>query len=66
MTQVLVKDNTLAGKYIAIVSMEDPFIISSGLDPKEVYDEALRKGYPQPLIVYIPEKNMAQIYYLTA
>ena len=62
MAQTLVKDDQSNGKYIAIISMEDPVIISSGVDPKEVYNEAQKKGYPQPLIVYIPEKDMVQIY----
>ncbi len=62
MAQILVKDDQLNGKYITIVSMESPTIISSGADPREVYNEAQQKGYAEPMIVYIPEKNIAQIY----
>ena len=40
MAQILVKDDQLNGKYIAIASMESPAIISSGTDSKEVYNEA--------------------------
>ena len=66
MAQILVKDDQLNGKYIAIASMESPAIISSGTDPKEVYDEARQKGCAEPMIVYIPEKDMVQIYQITA
>ncbi len=66
MAQILVKNDQLSGKYIAIASMENPAVISSGTDPKQVYDEALQKGCAEPMIVYIPEKDMVQIYYLTA
>ena len=63
MAQILVKDDQLNGKYIAIASMDSPGIIRSGTDPKEVYNEAQQKGYAGPMIVYIPEKDMVQIYY---
>ena len=62
MAQILVKDNRLNGKYIAVAGMENPAIISSGIDPNEVYKEAQQKGCADPLIVYIPEKDMVQIY----
>ena len=43
MAQILVKDDQSNGQYIAIVGMESPAIISSGTDPKEVYNEAQQK-----------------------
>lgn len=66
MPQTLVKDDRLNGKYIAIASLENPAVISSGTDPKEVYKEAQQKGCTDPVMVYIPEKDMVQIYRITA
>ena len=48
MAQILVKDDQLNGKYIAIVSMESPAVISSGTDPKEVYNEDQQKDCSDP------------------
>ena len=62
MTQVLIKNNDLAGKYVAFKSFEDSTVIGSGDSPKEAYDEAQREGYKEPVITFVPVKDMAQIY----
>jgi len=50
------------GKYVATRSFEDRTVISSGEDPIKVYNEAKERGADDPVIVYIPEKDMVQIY----
>jgi hypothetical protein len=62
MIQVLIKNNDLAGKYVALKSFEDATVIGSGDSPKEAYDEAQREGHKEPVITYIPVKDMVQIY----
>ena len=62
MIQVLIKNNDLAGKYVALKSFEDSTVMGSGDSPKEAYDEAQREGYKEPVITYIPTKDMVQIY----
>ncbi len=62
MIQTLIKNNDLAGKYVAMKSFEDATVIGSGDSPKEAYDEAQREGYKEPVITFIPVKDMVQIY----
>ena len=64
MNQILVKDEKFSGKYVAISSMEDVKVISSGNDPAEAYEGAVKNGCADPLILYIPKKDMVQIYFV--
>ena len=66
MAQILVKDDKFTGKYVAIISMENPVVISSAPAPQEAYEEAVRQGYAEPMILYVPEKDMVQIYLFKA
>ena len=47
---------------MALKSFEDSTVIGCGDSPKKAYDEAQRKGYKEPVITYIPTKDMVQIY----
>lgn len=62
MEQTLIKDKKYSGYYVAIEDFSKPIVISYGKDPKEVYEEAVRKGYLEPLVVFAPVKDMVQIY----
>lgn len=62
MQNVLISDEKYSGKYVIIKSLDDPLIISSGSDPKAVYDEAARKGYKEFLLLFVPEKELVHIY----
>ena len=62
MEQVLIKEEKYCGKYIAIKELKQPVVIASGKDPKEVYEEAVKKGCAEPIIVFVPLKDMVQIY----
>jgi len=64
MEQVLLKEVKYSGQYVAIKDINDPVVIASGDDPQKIYEEAARKGYSEPVILYIPAKDMVQIYYL--
>ncbi len=50
------------GKYVAKKSFVDKKVISYGNDPVEVSKEAKKKGVNKPVIFYVPEKDLIQIY----
>jgi len=54
------------GQYIAIASMVNREVISSGKDPGEVLDEASRRGIPNPILVFVPEKDAVLLFHLCA
>ena len=59
---VLFKDNKYRGKYVAVKSMSKPKVISSGTNPKTVHDKAVKEGVEKPLLIFVPKKNIANIY----
>ncbi len=60
---VLINDiEKYSGKYVATKSFLDKNVISSGKNPVKVYNAAKKKGINDPVIFYIPEKDVVQIY----
>ena len=62
MSKVLVKTGRYNGRYVAMRSAKDRRIVGSGRDPAVALKEALKKGVSDPLLVFIPEKEMVNIY----
>ena len=62
MEQTLIKDNKYNGRYIAIKDFTDNTIVGDGKEPQEAYEKALGKGFKDPVILYVPLKDMVQIY----
>ena len=62
MEQILIKDKKYNGRYVAIKDFNDPLVIADGEKPQEVYDEAIKKGCTNPVILFVPFKDMVQIY----
>lgn len=52
------------GKYVATRTFTDKDVVSSGDDPVKVYDEAKRKGADDPVVFYVPKKDVIHIYKL--
>ncbi len=50
------------GKYVALKSFVDKKVVASGKRPSEVAEHAGKKGVKNPVIVFVPEKNISQIY----
>ena len=62
MEQVLIKEQKFEGKYVALQDIDHPLPIADGKSPDEVYNAAVKKGFTDPLILYVPLHGMAQIY----
>ena len=63
MEQVLIKEEKYCGQYVAVKDFKNSVVIASGKDPKEVHDKAIKKGYFEPVIIFVPLKDMVQIYF---
>lgn len=62
MVQALIKDSGYEGRYVALKSFEDSTVISDGITPQEAYKKAVEKGFAKPVLVFVPIKDMVQIY----
>lgn len=62
MIQTLIKNSRFNGRYVTMKSFNDNTVISDGDTPQEAYGKALEKGYKNPVITFIPTKDMVQIY----
>jgi len=62
MEQVLIKEKKFEGRYVALEDIDHPLPIADGNSPDEVYESAIKKGFADPLILYVPLHGMVQIY----
>jgi hypothetical protein len=62
MVKELSIDPIYAGKYVALKSRNEEIVISSGDDPKKVFDEAKQNGIKNPVIIFIPKADSIYIY----
>jgi hypothetical protein len=62
MQNILVKEEKYSGKYVALKNFIDQTVIVDGKTPREVLDRAISKGYMNPVILFVPIKDMVQIY----
>ncbi len=60
---VLINDSeTYSGQYVATKSFVDKEVICHGDDPVKVSTEAKEKGIDDPVVFYIPQRDVIQIY----
>ena len=62
MIQTLIQSSNFSGRYVAMKSFQDHTVIGDGATPKEAYDKALQKGCKEPVVTFMPTKDMVQIY----
>lgn len=62
MEQVLITDRKYNGRYVAIKDFKDSTVISDGKDAQEAYEKAIQSGFSDPVILFVPLKDMVQIY----
>ena len=48
--------------HVAMKSFEDNAIVGVGDDPEKALKEAEAKGFKNPVLLYIPEKDLVHIY----
>ncbi len=51
-----------SGQYVAVKSFTDREVISHGEIPMNVVNEAKEKGFQEPVLLFIPEKGMLNVY----
>ena len=47
---------------MALKDFADQTVITDGKTPKEVLEKAIGRGYQNPVILFVPIKDMVQIY----
>lgn len=62
MEKVLVTTDEYNGRYVALKSFDDNTIVGVGDNPEEALKDAARKGFKNPILLYIPEKDIVHIY----
>ena len=62
MEKILVTTDEFSGRYVAMKSFEDNSIVGVGDDPEKALKEAEAKGFKNPVLLYIPEKDLVHIY----
>jgi hypothetical protein len=62
MERILVTTDEFNGRYVAMKSVEDNTIVGVGDDPERALREAEEKGFKNPVLLYIPEKDLVHIY----
>ena len=62
MEQTLLKGKKYNGRYVAIKDFNDATVIGDGLSPREAYESAIKEGFLEPVILFVPHKDMVQIY----
>ena len=65
MKKVLVNSNKYNGKYVAIMGIDNNTIVGFGNTPSEALNKARKKGIQNPFLLYIPEKDLVHIYYVS-
>ena len=64
METVLINSDKYSGKYVAIKSVEDHTIVGAGNTPDKALKQAKNKGIPNPFLLYVPDKDIVQIYHV--
>jgi len=59
---VLVKDDAYKGEYVAVADVKKNRVVGHGMAPQEALDMARSKGYEDPVLIYVPEKDSVHIY----
>ncbi len=62
MERILVTTDEFNGRYVAMKSVEDNTIVGVGDNPEKALREAEEKGFKNPILLYIPEKDLVHIY----
>ncbi|MEW6667249.1 MAG: DUF5678 domain-containing protein [Thermodesulfobacteriota bacterium] len=63
MENVLIKNSEkYSGLYVTTRSFRSKTVVTYGKDPVKTYKEAQKKGVKDPVLFFVPEKDMRHIY----
>jgi len=62
MERILVTTDEFNGRYVAVKSFDDNTIVGVGDDPERALKDAERKGFKNSVLLYVPERDVVQIY----
>ena len=62
MEKLLVATDEFNGRYVAMKSVDDNTIVRVGDDPEIALNDAEAKGFKDPVLLYIPERDLVHIY----
>jgi len=64
MEKLLVSTEEFNGRYVAMKSFDDNTIVGAGDEPEKALKDAESKGCKNPVLLYVPEKDIVHIYTL--
>ena len=64
MEKILVNSDKYYGQYVALKSIKDNSIVGAGYTPEKALEKARKKGIQNPILLYVPDKDIVQIYYV--
>jgi len=62
MERILVTTDEFNGRYVAMKSVDENTIVGVGEDPGKALKDAESKGFKDPVLLYITEKDLVHIY----
>jgi len=62
MVETLVKDTKYAGQYVVLKSFKNNTVAAHGKTLSAAHRKALKAGYKDPVVIYVPEKDAVLIY----
>ncbi len=62
---MLINSDKYDGQYVAIKSPDDSTIVGYGNTPEEALNVAEKKGIQAPFLIYIPDKDVVHIHYVS-
>jgi hypothetical protein len=62
MEKILVTTDEFNGRYVAMKSVEDNTIVGVGENPEKALKDAEAKGFKEPVLLFIPERELVHIY----
>lgn len=62
MEKILINTDEFNGCYVAIKSFDDNTIVGVGDNPEKALREAEMKGFKDPVLLYVPQKDIVHVY----
>jgi hypothetical protein len=59
---LLLNSEKYLGQYVALDSYKNRVVVCSGSDPALVFNRAKDKGIKDPIVFFVPEREMVHIY----